>query len=776
MSERVQLFGIRHHGPGCARSLVAALTQWQPDCVLIEGPQGVEPLLAHLDDPALQPPIALLSYVEQAPEFAVFHPYAVFSPEWQAMLWAKRAGVPIRFMDVPPSLSLSWQQQDRSPTASPDLTDQAEEHAADEASEPDTESSPDAAPTGTNTVEFGPALHADPLDALAEAAGFSDGESWWNHMVEERGQGADLFEAIAVAMQEVRAQLPRRADPREDIREASMRQSLRAALKEDFQRIAVICGAWHVPALRKLGPASADNALLKGLPKLKTQSTWVPWTHRNLAAQSGYGAGVAAPGWYQHLWDSAGSAQSRAVGWYARVARLLRERDLDCSSAHLIEAVRLADSMAAIRQRAAPGLDEVSEAIRSVICQGDDSWMRLIEQELLIGDAMGQVPQAVPTVPLQRDLEAQQKRLRLKPEALSRTLDLDLRQDTDRQRSQLLHRLQLLDLNWGEIQRVGHSARGTFHEVWTLAWQPSFQVGLIVASQYGQTIADAASARTVMRARAAENLLELAALVDRVMLAELPDAIAQVVAELEARAAAQGDAMVLLAALPALANVYRYGNVRQTDAGIVAGLFDALLTRAAISLPLSMADLDAQAAEAVRKTVLEADRAIALRQDEACTTCWQQALRTAARADSTAALLQGMATRLLLDAAVLDIEQVQHALQRALSSGAEPLPAAEWLDGFLNRNATVLLHDEQVWPLVDQWLCSLNRDAFLRVLPLVRRTFANFETADRRDLAERVKQGQRESSPSLNVPTWHVVRAERALPLLRQILGVADES
>ena len=39
-------------------------------------------------------------------------------------------------------------------------------------------------------------------------------------------------------------------------------------------------------------PAKGDAALLKGLPKLKTQTTWVPWTYQHLSTRSGYGAGI----------------------------------------------------------------------------------------------------------------------------------------------------------------------------------------------------------------------------------------------------------------------------------------------------------------------------------------------------------------------------------------------------------------------------------------------------------------------------------------------------
>ena len=113
MSDGVSFFGIRHHGPGCARSLRAALERLRPDCVLVEGPAGAEPLLAHLLEADLSPPVALLSHATDDPQLAVFHPYAVFSPEWQAMHWAAQERVPVQFIDVPASLSLAWQQADR---------------------------------------------------------------------------------------------------------------------------------------------------------------------------------------------------------------------------------------------------------------------------------------------------------------------------------------------------------------------------------------------------------------------------------------------------------------------------------------------------------------------------------------------------------------------------------------------------------------------------------------------------------------------------------------
>src|SRR4051794_8524615 len=93
------VFGIRHHGPGSARSLERALDALQPDTVLIEGPPEADALVELAAREEMAPPVALLTYVPDEPARAAFYPFARFSPEWRAIRHAleREASMKISF-------------------------------------------------------------------------------------------------------------------------------------------------------------------------------------------------------------------------------------------------------------------------------------------------------------------------------------------------------------------------------------------------------------------------------------------------------------------------------------------------------------------------------------------------------------------------------------------------------------------------------------------------------------------------------------------------------
>ena len=732
MPER--LYGVRHHGPGSARAVVQELDRQRPDVLLVEGPPEADGLVGWVADAGLQPPVALLGYAADDPRRAAFWPFAVFSPEWQAIRWAVGNGVPVRFFDLPYAYRLTGR-----PTRDRDDAD----------------------------TDDAPLRPIDPIGELAAAAGYDDPERWWEDVVEHRGMPA--FEAIAEAMTAIRESS--REDPDDLVREAYMRTVLRE-VRRAHQNVAVVCGAWHVPALARRVAVKDDAALLKGRRRVKVAFTWVPWTYGRLASWSGYGAGVHSPGWYHHLFSTADEVVPR---WLVDAAGILRAEGVPTSSDHVIGATRLAEALAALRGRPLAGLAEVTEAAEAVMCDGEPLRTELIARKLVVGERLGDVPDAMPAVPLARDVAAQQRAVRLKPEALERVLELDLRREIDLNRSHLLHRLRALDVPWGrpEADRRG---TGTFRETWRLRWQPEFAVRLVEGSMYGTTVAAAASTTVAGRAGRAETLAEVTALVETCLLADLADAYPAALAALDTRAALDADINHLMAAIPALARTLRYGDVRRTDVAGLSTVTATLLGRVCAGLPSAVASLSDEAAKELREHVDAVHSAVALLDRDELRDRWLSAVDSVARRADLHGLLAGRLTRLLLDAGRLDAGEVRRRLRLPLTVGTPPAHGAAWVEGFLSGGGLLLVHDDDLLTLLDDWLADIAAEAFDDVLPLLRRTFGAFETGERRAIGERIAAGKGAGTGGDGMVALDHDRAASVLPTLALLLGAPVEN
>ncbi|GCE12284.1 DUF5682 family protein [Tengunoibacter tsumagoiensis] len=759
----LHVFGIRHHGPGCARSLRDALEALQPDIVLVEGPPDAQDVLPLLQQKEMKPPVALLIYAPEQPKQAVYYPFTSFSPEWQAFQYAYKKQIPARFMDLPQAFQF------------------ARLHSEEEAPAPFTTNEPtDELPLSTSINEVAIAQPTeqeaqqnhehDPLALLAEAAGYEDHELWWELQIEQRQNTAHLFEAILEAMTALRGDKPPK-DEEEALREAYMRQTIRAAQKEGFQRIAIVCGAWHAPVLTNPGPAKADAALLSGLKRSKVEATWIPWTNSRLSHRSGYGAGVTSPGWYEHLWTT---PKQTTIRWMTKAAHLLRKQDLDASSASVIEAVRLAEALAALRDLTRPGLSDLHEAIETILCHGNTEPMQLIREKLEIGEKLGKVPSEAPMVPLQRDLEIQQRKLKLKPSPEEAPLALDLRKENDLARSRLLHRLALLNLNWGKLQR-NRIQGSTFHEDWKLEWKVEFVIALIEANIWGNTIEIAASNFVKHEAESAQELPTLTKLLDKTMLAELPAAIDHLLEQIQERAAISADVRHLMDALPPLARVARYGNVRQSKSEQILPIIDGLFERVIISLPIACANLDDDAARQMLSSIDAVQECVSLLNDTEQRKQWQQTLRKLMERESIHGLLRGRCCRLLLEQQVLEDEELQRQTSLALSSAVESTQAAAWIEGVLSGSGLLVIHQDALWIALDRWLCTLSTEQFEALLPVLRRSFASFQSPERRKMGEKVKHLHTVSSSdkitATGTATLNTERAAKVLPLLASIVG-----
>jgi Family of unknown function (DUF5682) len=749
----LHLLGIRHHGVGSAQNVLARLQQLRPDLILIEGPPELTDILHWVAHRHLVPPVAVLAYNADNPKQASFYPFAEYSPEWVATKWAFEQNIPVRTLDLPLMHGFALEGVEKS------------EEKVESGGNGSVEIAPEDAKTETQDL-------GEPLEALARAAGYANYHNWWEVQFEQsfsETQAQEHFEAVLLAMTAARENKPNPAE--NALREAFMRREMRQAHQEGHQNVAVVCGAWHAPALQDWhNTQQTDEALTKNLPKVRVRTTWIPWTNERLGWWSGYGAGIQSPGWYEHRWHR---PHDNGVEWLTGVARLFRENKMDISTAHVIEAFRLAEALATLRGQSRAGLAELNEATQAVLCMGEPVLLKLVAQELTVAYRMGSVPDELPKLPIQADFDGIAKKLRLEVSETSKEIELDLRKENDLARSVFLHRLGVLEINWGQRMRV--SNKGTFKEGWTLKWQPEWLLKLIEKAIWGNRVEDAANAFVAHQAQQATSLDTLSKLLEAAIPAELFGVLGQLLHQINELATVAADIQELMAALLPLVNVSRYGNVRKTDLSAVNQVVESLVARVCVGLPTACYGLDDESAARLLERIKQTDEAIRLIENPALSHAWQQALQIIADKPTLSPVLLGGSTRLLFDHQALTEAETEQRFGLALSLGQTPAHSAGWLEGFLKGNSLIMLYDENLWLLLYRWVAALNDESFLQLLPVLRRTFSAFEPAERRQLGQKAKRQQTQPQAinhQQSTAHFDTQTAERSLTIIQTLLGI----
>jgi hypothetical protein len=492
----VEIIGVRHHSPACARLVEARLRALRPQWVLIEGPSDFNNRIAELQNSEHQPPIAIFSWYGDASHTChSFAPFADFSPEWIALQVAAELGANTRFIDLP-----YWHEGSR---------DRGERYvdllACDRQRERER--------------------------ALAQRLGFDGGDALWDHLFEQSLPLDQLAERLAVYFDQLRCDEP--GDASDRAREAYMAQWI-ARIAANGQRVLVICGGWHRrPLLESLQQSIDATASLEMSPPeaiSRHGSFLIPYSDRRLEALAGYQAGVQSPGYYRWLYtDGADIAAERAS---EAIIRRLRNARQTLSTAALIAAATRTRLLAALRGHPQPLrvdlLDGLLDALsnealsapppwnaRNTLSMRDDPNLR--EALLaLTGDRVGRLAPGTPLPPLVFDVEALLDKQELNG---SRTLQLDRSQPADCARSQTLWRLQILGIPG--IEHQGNSAPQAARQLqpdqqpqeqWSLQASDARHTALIEAGAHGPTLQAAALHVLGERLAAATDVDALAAL------------------------------------------------------------------------------------------------------------------------------------------------------------------------------------------------------------------------------------------------------------------------
>jgi len=788
----IQVFGIRHLSPGGAWHLLRELDRAQPTIVLVEGPSDATDEIRHLVRRDTQPPVAILAYTEQVPVRTVLWPFASYSPEYAALQWADRHGAEAAFIDLPSGVTLALdreaeRQAEQVSQTAPDeagRSDAAGDSAATEdmpSGEPqddgDTEgersdaggsqtalgagglqdepqaSAPSAAAADEGAPEEGEVgLYA----RIAAAAGEPDYDTYWERHY-EHNLSPDAYRlairAFSRSLRELTVAGERsrsaRAFAHNAVRESYMKRAIQAALDAGHEpgRIVVVCGAYHADALETAEGAMTDDELAC-LPQVAARRTLMPYSYYRLSSLSGYGAGNHVPGYYEAMWQAMqrGQLQQLSYSYLAGVAARLRESGTFRSTAEVIEAVRMAESLAALHGGSQPAHVDLRDAAKTLLGRGELTVVAEALAQLDIGTGIGTLAEGVSQTPVQDDLNRQLKRLKLEKyrTAVAQDLALDLRENRrvkteeaaflDLHRSFLLHRLALIGISLAK-PRASAQQDASWAEHWVLQWTPEAEIETVEASLMGETVETAAARTLSERLAASTTIAEAARLIRVACLCGMAAQLQASRTTLDHLAADSRDVVQLAAAVSELSQIIAYGDVRQIDTTSLLPLLERLFARASLYL-VEASGCNDEAATAMTEAIGQLHAAAQEHSEQLDESLWLDNLAELSSRDDRNPRLSGLACAILMERGVLSAAACEQEVSRRLSPGTPADLGAGWFEGLAQRNRYALVSRTALWEQLNDYLAALEQEQFARALVFLRRAFSVFSPREKALVAE----------------------------------------
>lgn len=489
-------YPVRHHSPVCAYHLEQILERYDPDCILVEGPENANELVPILTDPNTVAPVALYYAYrddahllqnedeEEPAQCQCYYPFLDHSPELVALRAAAAKGIPGYFIDLPyGEILLSTQDTRGLRTKEEKISYANDRYLANN--------------------QF--------ITRLCERAGLRSFAEFWEKYFEVGGmyRTSEAF----VRQMNTYCLLSRKNTPQQELlddgclaREAHMAQRIQEAAQQ-HERVLVVAGGFHIWGL--LHPTSQPNR-----PKLAKDSQMVYPMRYSIAAAdalNGYASGMVSAGFYAKIWaalhqDPPTQAWDGTVLHYlVRVGRRLRAKGETISAFDEICALNQARGLAELRDKPAPGFFELQDAVLSNFVKGEATLagsepMRIL-RELTMGDKVGQLCDGALVPPLMRDFDRKCQQYRLKQREISKqevTLSI-FSEPRHREMSRFFYQTVFLGCDFAERKKGPdlrkRTERSLIREIWTYHWSTTVEAALIEQSVLGSTMEEASAAQ-----------------------------------------------------------------------------------------------------------------------------------------------------------------------------------------------------------------------------------------------------------------------------------------
>ncbi|MBK8485256.1 MAG: hypothetical protein IPL31_13185 [Saprospiraceae bacterium] len=704
---QIKIFGIRHHGAGSTKRLLQALDQFQPDVLAIELPEEAKQLIPLINEQTIVPPIAFLFYDANNPDHSIYLPLAVFSPEYQAILFSIKHTIPIFPIDLPAGISMQHSNFSASPEADLDKRQKSMIH--------------------------------DPIGFLAKQAGYKDSERWWEIHFEQWTDHDKLFDFIQNLMGELRHKSLGLDDSETLIREQFMRIQLRKLIQKKFKKIAVICGAWHGPLLIEEELKRTEEETLKSLKTTNIKTCIIPWTYKNMSLENGYSAGIQSPIWHEALFNNAQNASSEFL---VKAIHYLRKEGIDLSPASAMDAEMLATNLALIRNLPFPGLEELLESANCVFGKGSLKNSATIREHILCGEVTGKIEIGKQSLPFIICFHEALRKLRLTrfwKDGHQEHLDLDLRKENHLLISQFLHFTQLVELNWVNTKVIEVNALGNFHENWWFHWRPELEIQLIQIALCGNSLREAALKYLIRKLNGPIEFYKIGQFLDSALKSGFHEVLPLLKTKIENIILQNADVIQLSTMIRPLLSGMDYGAIHQTDLDFIKSVLETLISKIVIAFPEAVHFVDAKRSKMLLEVLFVIQLYFDKFKQHDLASFWKEQLAHIISDDLAHPLIKGKIWNLMLERKWTGMDEFIHAFDLQFSLHSEIPQAAQWFEGFLyNQSAFYLMHPDILRSL-DFWIQSLDEIHFNEYLPLLRRTLDSITPGERQRIFKLLK-------------------------------------
>ncbi|MDA0812656.1 MAG: DUF5682 family protein [Verrucomicrobia bacterium] len=745
------IFGVRHLSPSGGWHLRRYLDDIKPKIVLIEGLSDAGGLISDMVRPQTKPPIAILAFTDCQPVRTLVYPMSNYCAEYQALVWAKENKANVEFIDLPSSIFLALQGR-RGAAAEAPLPDfdEAEKTKNDSEKVAEQEDEADDQLEAASPPEPG---KLSLYDRFARSAGEDNYETYWErrfeHNLTDHSYRLAAYE-FGKGLREFDDDSPHwRAENL--VREAYMRRCIDQVIASGAkpEDIVVVCGAFHASVLDPAQFPPMSDAELAELPALPSKLTLMPYSYFKLSSQSGYGAGNKAPAYFELLWDCLEKSDLHHLPalYLSSVVRHMRAAGTHRSTAEVIEAVRLAKTLSAMRGGIAPTLADLQDAAITLIGHGERSVIAEALARVEVGTAVGSLPKGVSRTSIQEDFEREMERLKLtkyQSTTVKQDLALDLRENRrvksdeaawlDLNRSFFLHRLAVLGVDFARKQLAPRDNPG-WAENWVVRWTPECEINLVEAVLLGETVELATAFRFRQRLDACQRVGEAAEVVRDACECGMMESMETARNRLQALATETSEFVSVAHAAHELGMIARYGDVRRFDASPLLPLVEELFVSGALALG-SSAHCDNEAAKQIVIAMEELNRVSLEYHERVDEDLWVRALSELSDADDRNPILSGYACAILLERNKLTGEELAREVSRRLSPGIEADLGAGWFEGLSKRNRYALLARLPLWEQLASYVESLDAEQFKRALVFLRRAFGTFSPQEKRSISE----------------------------------------